>query len=89
MYEQEQVLTRRQALAHLTDDALRHRVEMGRWQRVRSGLLVAHNGPLNHTQQLWAGVLANGDGAVLAGLPAACEGGLRRDTDGVSPKESG
>jgi len=83
LYEQEQVLTRRQALAHLTDDALRHRVEMGRWQRVRSGLLVAHNGPLNHTQQLWAGVLANGDGAVLAGLPAACEGGLRRDTDGV------
>ena len=79
LYEQERVLTRRQALAHITEDRLRHLVGSGQWQRTRAGLYVAHNGPLGRGQQLWAAVLDCGDGAVLAGITAACEGGLRRD----------
>ncbi|MGE5827193.1 MAG: hypothetical protein ACM30G_02370 [Micromonosporaceae bacterium] len=79
LYEQDQVLTRAQALRLMTIDRLRHLIEHGRWQRIRSGIFVAHNGPLARNQQLWVAVLGCGFGAVLAGLTAACEGGLRRD----------
>jgi len=82
-YEQERVLTRRQALGFMTDDTLRHRLDSGQWRRTRYGLYVAHNGPLSTGQQHWAAVLGCGHGAVLAGLTAAREGGLRRESGKV------
>ena len=78
LYHQEDVVTRRQALASMSLDRLCHLVNSRRWQRLRSGIFVAHNGPLAAGQRLWAAVLAAGDGAVLAGLTAARAGGLRR-----------
>jgi hypothetical protein len=78
LYHQEDVITRGQALAGMTDDGLRHLVNSGRWQRLRPGLFLAHNGPLTEGQRLWAATLACGEGAVLAGLTAARAGGLRR-----------
>ena len=72
------MITRRQALATLSLERLRNLVNSGRWQRLRRGVFVAHTGSLTHGQRLWAAVLACGDGALLAGLTAACAGGLRR-----------
>jgi hypothetical protein len=79
LYYQEKVLTRRQAMATMSIARLRHLVESGRWQRVKPGVFVAHNGPLTRGQHLWSAVLGCGEGAVLAGLTAACAAGLRRD----------
>jgi hypothetical protein len=79
LYHQDGVLTRRQAMAFMTWSQLRHRVGSGRWQRVRPGIFAVHSGALTRGQQLWAAVLTGGDDAVLAGLTAACAGGLRRD----------
>ena len=79
LYLQDGVLSREQALGHMTVAALRHRVTSGRWQRAGSGILVAHNGPVTDDQARWIAVLAAGPHAVLAGLAAARAGGLRRD----------
>jgi hypothetical protein len=79
MYYQDGVITRGQATAHMSWAQVRHRVGSRRWQRIRPGVLAVHNGPLTRGQQLWAAVLACGDAAVLAGITAACAGGLRRD----------
>jgi hypothetical protein len=78
LYLQEDVLTRRQALADMSLDRLRHLVNSGRWQRLRPGIFVAHTGSLTEGQRLWAATLACGDSAVLAGLTAARADGLRR-----------
>jgi hypothetical protein len=78
LYFQEGVIGRAQALAVLGKGRLRHVLERGDWQRTASGVYVAHNGPLTRGQQLWSAVLACGRGALLAGLSAACAGGLRR-----------
>lgn len=71
-------MTTRQALACMTEDALGHQIACQRWQRVRPGIVVAHNGPLTELQRLWVAVLSGGTNAVLAGLSAARAGGLRR-----------
>jgi hypothetical protein len=78
LYHQEDVITRRQALAGMSVKVLRHLVNSGRWRRLRRGLFVAHSGLLTERQRRWAATLACGDGAVLGGLTAACAGGLRR-----------
>jgi hypothetical protein len=78
LFHQDDVLTRRQAIAHLSPARVRHLVQSGRWQRLRYGLLVAHNGPVTAGQHTWAAVLSGGRDAVLAGLAAARADGLRR-----------
>jgi hypothetical protein len=78
LYQQHGVLTTRQALTQMSRSRLRHLVATGRWQRVTRGVVVAHSASLDREQQLWVAVLCCGDGAVLAGLSAACAGGLRR-----------
>ena len=78
LYEQQRVLTARQALTLLSRSRLRHLVRTGRWRSARKGLLVAHDGPLSRDQQLWLAVLAANAHAFLAGLTGAQAGGLRR-----------
>ena len=68
LLRQERVVSRAQALDHLTEGALRHRVASGRWQRVHRRVYVAHTGPITRAQRLWTAVLATG--GVLAGLAA-------------------
>lgn len=77
LFKQSGVITWAQAVARLSPSAVRHRLATGRWQRPYRGVLVTHPGRLEPSTQLWVAVLAAGDRAVLAGLAAAREGGLR------------
>jgi very-short-patch-repair endonuclease len=77
LFEQDGVLTAAQATGMIGRGQLRSRLAVKQWRRVCRGVLVSHNGPLTAGQALWVAVLAAGPGAVLAGLTAAHEGGLR------------
>lgn len=76
-FEQQDVLTAAQAADLIGRGKVRGRLAAKQWRRVCRGVLVTHNGPLTYGQSLWVAVLAAGPNAVLAGLPAAREGGLR------------
>jgi very-short-patch-repair endonuclease len=56
---------------------VRHLTATGRWRRICRSVLVTHTGELTREQQLWIAVLSAGDGAVLAGLTAVSEAGVR------------
>jgi very-short-patch-repair endonuclease len=77
LFDQAGVLTTAQAATLLGRGRIRTLLDSGRWRRVCRGVLISHNGPLTAGQALWVAVLAAGDGALLAGLTAAREGGLR------------
>jgi hypothetical protein len=76
LLRQNDLITATQARRYLSDAALRHRVESGRWQRLHRGIFLANSGRLSPTQRLWLAVLAAGPGAVLAGPSATAEYGL-------------
>ncbi|GAA1736797.1 DUF559 domain-containing protein [Luedemannella helvata] len=79
LFRQDNVLTRRQAIAHLSADAVRHRLRTGRWLTLHRGVLLAQPGPVTLGQRQWAAVLsaaARGQ-AYLAGLSALGAAGLR------------
>jgi very-short-patch-repair endonuclease len=75
LLRQHGVVSRAQALGHLTPAALRHRVASGRWQRVHRRVYVGRTGPITHAQRPWIAVL--GSGGVLAGLAALEFDGFR------------
>ncbi|WP_405102652.1 DUF559 domain-containing protein [Micromonospora sp. NBC_01412] len=77
LFRQEEVISLRQALRHLSRKAIRHRVDTHRWRQVHRAVFVAHNGPVSAEQLRWIAVLAAGPTAVLGGLTAAQAGGLR------------
>ena len=84
LYLQRNVVSRRQALRHLTPAALKHRLSSGRWRSVHRAVYVATNEEsLNPEQRLWVASLAAGAGrpAVLGGLSALTVLGLKRATD--------
>ncbi|WP_433534102.1 endonuclease domain-containing protein [Micromonospora sp. CA-249363] len=76
-FEQARVLTTPQAAGILGDPVVRSRIRTGRWRSICRGILVTGNGRLTRDQQLWVAVLAAGPGAVLAGVTAAAEAGVR------------
>ncbi|WFF09361.1 hypothetical protein O7622_12765 [Micromonospora sp. WMMD1076] len=71
------VVTTAQVTGLLAEGAVRGLVRSGRWRSLCRGLLLTGNGRLTRDQQLWVAVLATGPGAVLAGVTAAAEGGVR------------
>lgn len=76
---QDGVLSRKQALeAGLSRDALRSRLQSGRWQRVYPGVLATFTGPIPRQATLWAAVLRAGPGAMLSHHTAAEVDGLVR-----------
>jgi very-short-patch-repair endonuclease len=77
LFEQSGVVTTAQASRLLSPGKVRHLLATGRWRRWCRGVLVSHPGDLNRPQQLWVAVLSVGGGAVLGGLAAAAEAGLR------------
>jgi very-short-patch-repair endonuclease len=77
LWRQQNVLSRGQALAHLSAKALEHRLRSGRWQRAHDGVYVAHDGPITQSEVLWIAYLAAGRHAFLAGATAAALCGLR------------
>ncbi|MER7164543.1 DUF559 domain-containing protein [Micromonospora sp. NPDC000207] len=77
LFRQADVISRDQASRFLSRKAIRYRVAAGRWRRVHGAVFVTHSGPVGAAQRRWIGVLAAGPGAVLGGLTAAQDGGLR------------
>lgn len=71
------VVTLAVAMSLLGRGTVRWRLERGRWQQPRPGVVVTHSGPVGRTQALWVDVLCAGGDAVLAGLTAAICDGLR------------
>lgn len=59
LFRQHHVISRRQALRHLSRTALYHRVSSGRWQQPVRSIFVAQTGPIGIPQQRWMGVLAS------------------------------
>ncbi|PWR10926.1 hypothetical protein DKT68_07445 [Micromonospora acroterricola] len=76
-FEQAGVLTTAQASRLLSEGVVRGRIRSGRWRSICRGVLLTGNGRLTRDQQLWVAVLATGPGAVLAGVTAAAEAGVR------------
>ena len=81
LFRQNGVISRRQALRHLTDKRLRHLVASGRWRVAHRGVLLAHTGPVTEEQRQWIAVLAVSR-SYLGGLAALRQFGLR----GVRPR---
>jgi hypothetical protein len=77
IFVQNGVLTWRQAVEELGTAKARRQLSSGRWRTICRGVLLTHNGPLSGRATLWVAVLAAGRGALLAGLTAAAEAGLR------------
>jgi hypothetical protein len=75
--EQAGVLTTAQAGVPLGQNEVRRRVDRGIWRRICRGVVMTGNDRMTRDQQLWAAVLTAGPGAVLAGVTAAAEGGVR------------
>ncbi len=66
------VVTRQQALASgLSSDAIRARLEGGRWRRLHTGVYATFTGEVPRPAQLWAAVLAAGPQAALSHETAA------------------
>ncbi|RKR87130.1 hypothetical protein BDK92_1403 [Micromonospora pisi] len=76
LFQQDQVITYRQARQHLSESTVRHRVRSGRWRRAHRSVYVTHTGPLTRDQRLWIAVLGCGTRSALAGLTAAIRCGL-------------
>ena len=74
---QDGVVTRAQALVHLSPDAVRHRIRPGGpWQRLLPGVYLAATGVPTLRQRLRAGLLYAGEQAVLAGPTALALHGM-------------
>ncbi|MEU8242011.1 type IV toxin-antitoxin system AbiEi family antitoxin domain-containing protein [Actinoplanes missouriensis] len=80
---QQSVITWQQARRLLSEKAIRHRVDSGRWQRAHRGVYLAHSGPITEPQRWWIAGLSAGEGgpALLAGSTALLICGLRRPRD--------
>jgi hypothetical protein len=69
------VVTRRQALEHITESALLER--LGRhWKVVLPGVYVAQTGPISDLQRIWAALLFGGEEAMLDDTSALREFGV-------------
>ena len=64
--EQFGVVSRAQAVEHLGAEAVRWRLDSGRWQRVHPGVYAVHNQPLTWFARASAAVLGYGHGAALS-----------------------
>ncbi|GAA2631660.1 DUF559 domain-containing protein [Dactylosporangium fulvum] len=75
LFRQHWVISRTQALRHLSPGAIRHRVETGRWQRAHRSVYVAMTGSIGLAQRRWIAILATR--GVLAGFSALEALGLK------------
>lgn len=72
------MLSRRQLRGlGVTRGTIRAQVQARRWEVRTDEVLSTTTGPLSWEQRLWLGVLHGGDGALVGGLSAAAEHGLR------------
>jgi hypothetical protein len=85
LFEQCGVISRSQALRHLTGSAVRHRLESGVWRVAGHGVYVTHTGPVTDEQRLAIAALVAGAGspAIIAGISALVRMGLRGHRGGT------
>ncbi|WP_433831598.1 hypothetical protein ACQP2E_13930 [Actinoplanes sp. CA-015351] len=76
-FVQSGVLTTAQAVALLGRAVVRGHLRSGRWRRVCRGIVTTTNGRLERRQQVWVAVLTAGPCAVLGGVTALTEAGVR------------
>ncbi|MEV6303969.1 hypothetical protein AB0M02_31510 [Actinoplanes sp. NPDC051861] len=76
-FKQAGVLTTAQAIQLVGRANSRGNLRAGRWRRICRGILTTTNGPLSRRPQLWVAVLTAGPGALLAGVTALSEAGVR------------
>jgi hypothetical protein len=76
LQRQRDVVTRRQALTHISESALSERLGR-RWQVALPGVYVAHTGPVTDLQRLLAALHFAGDEAMLDDTSALAEYGVR------------
>jgi very-short-patch-repair endonuclease len=77
LFTQHDVLSRAQALRYHSPAAIRHRLDCGQWQRPHRAVFVTTTGVFTHEQERWIAALAAGPGALVAGLSALEQLGLR------------
>jgi very-short-patch-repair endonuclease len=77
LWRQSGIITRSQALKHMSPKTVDHRIRSARWRRLHRGVFATQTGELTADQRLWAAVLAVGPHAVLAGPTAASRCGMR------------
>ncbi len=70
------VIARWQARRHLSEKAIRHRVETGRWRRVHRAVFRTYGGAVTLAQRHWIAVLAATPGPSIRDGTAACLGGI-------------
>jgi hypothetical protein len=85
LFQQDDVISRRQALRYLTPKTLEHRLTAGRWSIAHRGVYLAGPGPVRDEQRPWIAVLAAGAGrrALLGGVSALTALGLRGQPAGL------
>ncbi|MEV0901038.1 hypothetical protein [Actinoplanes sp. NPDC049802] len=76
-FQQSGVLTTDQAIRLQGRGQVRGHLRARRWRRLCRGILCTTNGSLVRAQQLWVAVLAAGPEALLAGVTALTEAGVR------------
>ncbi|MEU4695102.1 DUF559 domain-containing protein [Actinoplanes sp. NPDC023714] len=76
-FQQSGVLTTDQAVRLLTRGVVRGHLNAGRWRRICRGVLTTTNGVLDRRRQMWAAVLTAGPEALLGGVTALTEAGVR------------
>jgi hypothetical protein len=82
LFEQDGVVTHAQLRGFLSNEAIRNRLNSGRWQSAARGIYVTHNGPLTYRQRRWVAVFAASRNSryPLGGLTALESHGLRGQT---------
>ncbi|MFC7534284.1 DUF559 domain-containing protein [Actinoplanes sp. GCM10030250] len=76
---QDGVISRTQAIRHLSRRTIEHRLDSGQWQSPHHGVYVAHSGPIGTAERLWIAVLGTVGGHTvwLGGLSALRAAGFR------------
>jgi very-short-patch-repair endonuclease len=77
------ILTAAQATDMLGRGIMRGHLRAGRWRKICRDVVMTTNGPMNRSQHLWAAMLVAGPEAVLAGVTALTEAGVRGLREGA------
>jgi very-short-patch-repair endonuclease len=77
------ILTAAQAADMLGRGIVRGHLRAGRWRKICRDVVMTSNGPMSRSQQLWVAILVAGPEAMLAGVTALTESGVRGLRDGT------
>ncbi|GIE32881.1 hypothetical protein Ait01nite_059260 [Actinoplanes italicus] len=81
--QQSGILTAAQAADLLGRGVVRGHLRTGRWRKICRDVVMTSNGPMNRSQHLWVATLVAGPEAMLAGVTALTEAGVRGLEEGT------